>query len=460
LQLAGLALLSLLALFSFPGAAQTQLPGADTLSAQSVSGQFTILSRRTATPSFLSPSLVANPGHIRLDPMLLPSSCERIKQAVWQTLGFSAPWRGQIFVALHPAQSPDETVTVIAQRFGNGWQYRVELPDTVQRIRYARALVEVVLQEIANRNAVDHSAEVPTWLTEGMTRQVLATSEAEIMLQSPRSVVNGINYANTLHEGRRKNPLTDAHREFLNHTPLTFEELSWPTANQLNDAAGEFYVDSAQLFLNRLLLLRNGRACLLAMVLELPQRYNWQFAFLHAFGTYFQRPLDVEKWWALQVVHFTGRDLNHAWNEEESWLKLDQAIRSAVQIRANTNQLPLTSEVTLQTIVGNWDYKAQTSALQSKLKELEWLRPRLAHEHAVLADDYLNILKAYLERRDHTGPFGLRKTAAQRQSIQDALRELGMLDTRRLAFKPKSLTTPKKLPTIQAQAAPAAPPSR
>ena len=104
---------------------------------------------------------------------------------------------------------------------------------------------------------------------------------------------------------------------------MTFEELSWPTAANSTGAAGEFYGDSAQLFVDELLSLPDGRACLRAMVAELP-RYNWQFAFLHAFGAYFQRPLDVEKWWALQVVQFTGHDLGQTWPEEKagtSWTR-------------------------------------------------------------------------------------------------------------------------------------------
>lgn len=454
---AGALALALLCLCLGPASsrvARAQVPGPIAFSSQSVSGQFTVLSRRNAPVFRSSWDVSGNTNYLHLDPMLLPSSCERLKQVVWRTLGISAPWQGKIFLALHPASSPDEAVTVISQRFASGWQYRIELPDTVQRVRYGRALVEVILQELANRNAGARSAEVPTWLTEGMTRQVLVTSEAEVMLQTPTRAIDGINgkinFTKTDVEGHRINPLAPAHREFLSRAPLTFEELSWPTPNQLNGMEGEFYADSAQLFINELLRLRNGRACLLRMVGELSQCYNWQFAFLHAFGPYFQRPLDVEKWWALQTLQFTHQDLTHTWTEAESWDKLDRAIRSAVEIRTSTNQLPLTSEVTLQTIVKSWDYKSQSVALQSKLRELEYLRPRLSREHSALAEDYQKALQNYLAARDHTGPFALRKSAAQRQAIETALRDLGMLDTRREAFKPKDLTKPKPAPTLRA----------
>src|SRR5205807_476009 len=80
-----------------------------------------------------------------------------------------------------------------------------------------------------------------------------------------------------------------------------------------------------------------------------------QFAFLRAFQAHFQRPLDVEKWWTLQVLHFTGRDLTQTWPADESWKKFDEIIRSTVQIRVGTNELPLRAEISLQAIIREWD---------------------------------------------------------------------------------------------------------
>ena len=45
-----------------------------------------------------------------------------------------------------------------AEQFRDGWQYRVSLPDLCQRERYIRAIVNVVLLEVANRQAREHSA--------------------------------------------------------------------------------------------------------------------------------------------------------------------------------------------------------------------------------------------------------------------------------------------------------------
>jgi len=48
----------------------------------------------------------------------------------------------------------------------------------------------------------------------------------------------------------------------------------------------------------------------------------------------------VEKWWALQTVYFTGRDITHTWAAAESWQKLEAAIRIRAHVRAAPDQLP------------------------------------------------------------------------------------------------------------------------
>src|SRR5205085_591999 len=121
---------------------------------------------------------------------------------------------------------------------------------------------------------------------------------------------------------RRDSPLEQAHKTLQSRPPLSFHELSWPLEEQWFGEASEVYRASSQLFLSQLLRLEGGRSALRAMLVELPQRYNWQFAFLNAFHAHFQCTLDVEKWWALQTLHFGGRDLvAQTWPFEESWQK-------------------------------------------------------------------------------------------------------------------------------------------
>ncbi len=367
----------------------------------------------------------------------MPTSCERIKQFVSHELGASAPWRGKIFLALHPAATGDETVTILSEQFKDGWQYRVDLPDLVQRTRYVRAMVEVLLLEMANRNASARSAELPSWLIEGLTRQLLASSEIEIILPPPRKRADNLSFSFTRVDARLEDPLTVAHQTLLARPALTFAELSWPEPGQM---AEDTYGGSAQLFVHSLLHLKDGRTCLRMMLEELPRYYNWQFAFLRAFQAHFQRPLEVEKWWALQLAHFTGRDLAQTWPADQSLQELDQVIRSSVEIRTGTNELPLRAEVPLQTIIREWDPGPQTQALQNKLRELDLLRLRVATNHVALLDDYCQVVRAYLQNRDRTGLVPFRKKAAQRHAAIEVLQQLDALDARRIAL---SKTVPR-----------------
>ena len=162
----------------FPAVARAQMPLPDsTTTRSSASGQFVVISANAVPPSARPPIAITNAGFIRLEPALLAVSAERIKQTLWRRLGLapSTPWRGRIFLALHPATSPDENVAIISTRFAGVWNYRVELPDNLSRTRLTRALTGVVLLELANRdNSGDRAPEIPAWLTEGLAHQLLA----------------------------------------------------------------------------------------------------------------------------------------------------------------------------------------------------------------------------------------------------------------------------------------------
>ena len=178
-----------------PAVARAQSPLLDPTSTRSsVSGQFIVVGAKPASPSVRSSDAATNAGLVRLEPALLAVSAERVKKPLWRQLGIDpmTPWRGRIILALHPASSPDENVTIISTRFAGVWNYRVELPDVLSRTRLTRALTGAVLLELANRdNSGDHSAEIPAWLTEGLAQQLLADAP-EMIVSPPDTLVNGL----------------------------------------------------------------------------------------------------------------------------------------------------------------------------------------------------------------------------------------------------------------------------
>ena len=429
---------------ALPCAAAIQLPPSDLVSMRSYSGQFMAYAARSAQlPPALS-SLATNQDFVELEPTLATVSCERIKQMLLRELNVTAPWRGNIYLVLYPAVAAGNPVTITSGRFKNGWQYRVDLPSLLERPRYVRAIVQVLLLELANRTAQEGGAEIPAWLVEGFSQLLLASSEVEIILPPPRAAPNGINVSGAYVAAHKRSPLQQAEKQLAGRPPLTFEALSWPTELDLaDDAGGPVYRGSAQLFVGELLRLPDGRACLQTMLARLPQRLNWQFAFLEAFHTYFERPLDVEKWWALSLTRASGRYPGQAWSPAESWQKLDQAVHAAVQVRTRTNELPLHAELSLQSVIREWDPIRQTQALSNTLRELGLLRLRIPQEYVGLVQDYGQVIEAFFQQRDRSSSnFPYTKRAGRRRAVEVAIQQLDALDARRMALRPGSTPAP------------------
>lgn len=433
-------------LFAFAaliGVAAGQIAPFESVSARSHSGQFIVFGVPDSGITWRAPDIATNTSLISLEPTLLAVSCERVKQAISRELGLAVPWHGKIFISLRRAVTADDPITVVSERFKDGWNYRVELPDAISRERFVRAMVEVLLLEIANRNAGARAAEIPAWLPAGLSQQLLSSNELELILPPPRFALHGMTVSASVIHARKMNPLKQAHEQLLARPPLTFDELSWPSEEQLSGAEAGVFRCNAQLFVDQLLRLRGGPACVRRMLDVLPHYYNWQLAFLEGFEPHFQRPLDVEKWWALRLVQFTGRDLTQEWTFEESWNRLEQILRSPVHVRSGPDELPRRAEVTLQTMIREWDDLRLTQALTHDLRELEQLRWRAAHALLPLIDDYRQAIGTFLQSRGKPGVANLNRRqsrAGLSRPAAEAIQQLDALDARRAALRPGAAT--------------------
>ena len=438
-----LALLSAAAIWfgALLGAAALDLAPPDLVTARSSSGQFIAYAARSAgLPPALS-SIATNQDFVELEPTFATVSCERIKQLLLRDLSFTGPWSGNISLVLYPAGATGAPITITSEKYSNGWQYRVDLPKVVERPRYVRAIIQVLLLELANRSGQGRAAEIPRWLVEGFTQLLLASNEIEIILPPPHAGPGGLNVRARHLAMLKQTPLQQAEKKLGGRPPLTFEALSWPTQQDLaEDARGLAYRGSVQLFVSELLRLPDGRVCLQTMLARLPQHFNWQFAFLEAFQMHFQRPLDVEKWWALCLAQANGRFATQSLPLAESWQKLDQAIHTAVQVRTGTNELPVRAEVDLQTMLREWDLARQTQALGDTLHELGLLRMCIAQEYAELVQDYFQVIQDYLRQRAGGAPNSpSAKPAPQSRPVEDAILQLDALDLKRMALRPDAM---------------------
>ena len=433
-----------------PGAYRNDLRRAAAVPHLSLSGQFVIYNQPdTYLPAFtLKASEKTN--YVEVDASMLAVSCERIKSALLAELGVKDQWRGKINVSLHRATSLDEPVVIGNSQDGVNWTYYMVLPDTVEQSRLVAAVVNVLLLEMADRNSM-RAAEIPTWLAQGLTRQLMCESAVPLIVSRPDPSQHGIITAMVELNGVKRDPLTMAHDELQTRPPLTLDELSWPRNGQLEGEAGEAYRCSAQLFVHELTQLKEGRACMRVMIEELARHLNWQMAFLDAFREHFGSQLELEKWWALQLSGFTGRDLTQAWPPAESWRKLDEIVRPVVEVRTAMDELPLRTEVTLQSIIAQWGFAQQAGVINEKIQQLFVLRTRVSQDYILLVDDYREALDGYMKKRLKEGA-GRAKLRPDRMdnTARDMLLQLNLLDARREELRP----TPRMIQSVTASVHP------
>jgi hypothetical protein len=411
----------------------------DERAVHSVSGQFLVASVPGATPLFQNPAIAANTNLVRLEPALLAVAAERFKISLWQQLGLNAdaPWSGKIVLVLHPARSPDETVAIASSPFLNHWNYQVNLPDVLDKMRYARALSAVLLLEIANRTARPggHSAEVPEWLVDGLARQLLAGGGEKVVLTAPpRKKDGGLPVDRLDRIERSVDPLATTRRVLQNAPALTFDQLSWPTDAQMTGADGGVYWASAQLFQSELLGLKNGREKMRTMLAELPRFYNWQTAFFHAFHENFQSPLEVEKWWALRVVNFAEHSAGPRWTTDVSRARLAAQLSVLVDERTSSNALPSHAEISLQDALKNLNPAQRDPMLRTKIRDLALIELQLAPPFGQLADGYRVALAGFLGGLQPPARAAIvNKHVSSRRlkvSLADTLKRLDALDRR------------------------------
>jgi hypothetical protein len=375
-----------------------------------------------------------NTDLVELSPGSLVVTCERVKQALLRELAAPDLWLGRIFVVVNPTLTNNQPPVVGAKPYADGWQYQVEMPRQIASPKLVRSLVQVLLLELANRYAVGRSSEIPLWLSEGLTQDLLQSGPAELVAGAPQTTVNLVQMSLSTREGIRRDPLRAARDRLQTHAALTFSHMSEVKAETLPEETWKTFQASAQLFVHELLQLPGGRLAVQSFVVQLPYYFNWQGAFLNAFKSQFPTLLSAEKWWAVVLVHFTGLDPHNAWSPEVAAAKLLQTLRPPVLVGAPTNNLTHRAELSVQQIIRDWEYLRQRSVVQGVVNQLRVLRFRMPVEYVPLVDEYRTTLEGYLAKRDKVGNAralpGHPETIADRL-VRDVTQKLDELDQRR-----------------------------
>ncbi len=413
------------------------------LTAYSYSGQFIIHGSHATVPSLEGGGLLSPaPGSVTLEAQPLAVSCERIKEGVLRILGLPDRWRGPVHVWLWGATNVTASPEVAASYYADGWRYNVRLPDQLASSELVRTVVYVVLLELANRAGTPRIADIPRWLVEGLTGTLLAEAGPDLVLQ-PNALLlkRGNNWGALQSSTRNQHPaeVWRGLRARLGGTPpLSFGDLSLPAPNLITGTNLAHYRDTAQVFVEELLRLPHSRPLLQGMLVQLSAFLNWQVAFLHAYHAYFPSLLSVEKWWALTLLQYTGRDTAHTWPPAVTLQELDQVLAVPVEIRANARDLPKRGLITLQQAIENWDGLQQTRVLRTKVEQLLALDVCAAQEVRPLVEAYQRTLSAYLEHRRQMPNAALlrgQSLVEYRLLIRDVLRRLDTLDRQRAKYR-------------------------
>ncbi len=386
----------------------------------------------------LSSTLSAKTGleeTIQLDPNLLIVACERLKEMLLREINQTDQWHGRINIIINSAMDENELPWLTAEYRPEGWSYELVFPKNISPRQLVRSLTHSLLLEIANRQAGKDSADLPFWLVEGMAANVQANNLPTYVIE-PK--------AETFGNRIKLDGLGPVRTLLRTQAPLTFNELSWPDAEKLAvPEERNFYRSCAQLFVFALLHEKDGGACLTQTLQLLGKHANWQIAFLEGFHSHFAQLRDVEKWWGLTCVNFTGRDLSTELTGEDGLKKLQQALTVPAQIHLDPDRLPTEAQLTLQEAIRQLDDEAQLTAVQYTLQSLADLRPRVTKELAGLINKYESALQGYLRQRQAVRPALASKSSPSRlASARDGIcQQLTRLDQERDALRLRAAPT-------------------
>ncbi len=363
----------------------------------SQSGQFLVTGPRVPglSPALSSPREF-QPGTAprTLTPQTLAIACERIKSETLRVFGLPDLWRSagiHIHVAIERTQRTNAPVPIEASPFESTWKLRVQVPTSLSEDRLTRAVVQAVLMDLANRPGNKRAAEPPLWLIEGVTRTVLQ-STIEGILPAPETRMSL--------DVRRQESMARVRNQLSRTDPPTFHELSQPNLDAMRDRDWQRYSAGAHLCLHELRRLPDGDARMRHWVQNLQTYWNWQTGFIDAFQPLFRSLLDTEKWWAITIANFTGRDAAQAWPVNFTLRKLDEALQPVGVLPGAGNRA---RRLPLEEILTEWDFPRQLPILRHLLQQLHAIRINAPPNLRPMVFGYIDMIDDYVDSRSRVG---------------------------------------------------------
>ncbi len=431
-----------------------------TLSTQSRSAQFVIISPlQPHTARLPRDNPKDNPNLkdvIRVSAAELAISCEQVKFGLLLQLDAGDKWKNRVRLHINPQIPAQAPILINSIQFKSGlqssWLYELQVPEYVERRKLLRALVQVCLVEIGNRNNREtNTVDVPMWLREGLTEILLSRDGPGIITEATGIQERGnpqfwILKPGTTTEKVWKDPLSLVRERLKTTPPLSFSDISVPVDDQIASVGLEHFQSCAHLFTSELLALPAGSSKLRTFVQNLPHFSHPQFAFLHAFREHFASPLDVEKWWSLAQVNLISREDNSRWPEKNALGKLNEILQPQLQVRLDANALPVKETYTLKKLIEEVDFAQQRPVLQQVVAQLQQLQWNLPPDLLRLVYDYNVTLARYLYNREQlsTGDKNPRQASSSAKPVvRETLRQLEFLEVLREDFARLGLAEPQ-----------------
>jgi len=371
--------------------------------ARSLSGQFVVTGGSVPEGRVgIIPQLSPDSEILELQPQWTAVAAERVKRAVLNRFEADDRWRGKIHIEIKTGREMRNVpIRIVPVLMPAGWSYRMDVPEQVEWVRLVRALVEVVLLEIANREAGDQVGLPPLWMNEGMTGLILAEQGRDLVIEGHTAVMRN---------ERRPGALAEVRRVLAGRAPLLFGDLSFPAEGLANDPAGwRQYQASASLLVHELMLDAEGRNAMAGFLRLLPRYLNWQTAFVESHRKRFLSLLEVEKWWAVNSAHVLSRDPALIWSREASLTHLVALLSENAVVRTGptTNERQL---VPLSDVVLKWEPAVQREVLERKREQLRQLYQHAPSDLLPTVTEFNQVIRDYMDERYRVESDGLRRS--------------------------------------------------
>jgi hypothetical protein len=411
-----------------------RLPGSAVphVTTRGISGQF-VVSGATGVAARVGaiPTIDGDVADVEVEPQWLAVAAERTKKAVLARLDLPDQWVGKIHLQIRPRRELGESsIRIVPVSFPNGWQYRVDVPDPVEWRRLVRALVEVVLLEMANRGAGERLGFPPLWVNEGMTELVLADRGEDLVLRSHTAVARN---------AQKPSLLMEARKALSGRQPMLFSELSFPPESLMADpAAWRAFQASAAVLVHELLSDDAGRQSFGVFLRRLPGHLNWQTGFIEAHQGRFLSPLDVEKWWAVNSTHVLGRDPALLWTKERTLDHMAAILVESAEMASGTNAPAQRRSIPLAEVVETWSGPVQREVIRRKEAQLRELYSRAPVDVLPLVAECYRTLQDYSSERFSSASEAQRRaelTPRAKVVASKAARRLRDLDKRIAALR-------------------------